>query len=88
MPYDGRTTPEGDVQQVVLVGGGILTGKYHGHGAPERERMNSDILKAFMPERERSERIVAAADQLKTLDESNMIELGARTKCMRRRCRE
>ena len=31
--------------------GGVLTGKYHGHGAPEGGRMNSDMLKDFMPER-------------------------------------
>jgi aryl-alcohol dehydrogenase-like predicted oxidoreductase len=40
--------------------GGVLTGKYHGHGASEQGRMNSDMLKDFMPERERTERIVAA----------------------------
>jgi aryl-alcohol dehydrogenase-like predicted oxidoreductase len=40
--------------------GGILTGKYHGHEPPEQGRMNSDMLKDFMPERERAERIVAA----------------------------
>ena len=40
--------------------GGVLTGKYHGHGVSEQGRMNSDMLKDFMPERERTERIVAA----------------------------
>jgi aryl-alcohol dehydrogenase-like predicted oxidoreductase len=40
--------------------GGVLTGKYHGHGSPEHARMNSDMLKDFMPERHRTERIVAA----------------------------
>ena len=40
--------------------GGILTGKYHGHGEPGQGRMNSDMLKDFMPEQQRSERIVAA----------------------------
>jgi aryl-alcohol dehydrogenase-like predicted oxidoreductase len=40
--------------------GGVLTGKYHGHGASEQGRMNSDMLKDFMPERVRTERIVAA----------------------------
>jgi aryl-alcohol dehydrogenase-like predicted oxidoreductase len=45
--------------------GGVLTGKYHGHGdssaSPgEPGRMNNDMLKDFMPERERAERIVAA----------------------------
>jgi aryl-alcohol dehydrogenase-like predicted oxidoreductase len=72
--------------------GGVLTGKYHGHGAPEQGRMNSDMLKDFMPERERTDRILAAvksvsdetgcfdltlsAEQLKTLDEASQIELG------------
>jgi aryl-alcohol dehydrogenase-like predicted oxidoreductase len=107
--------------------GGVLTGKYHGHGESEQGRMNSDMLKDFLPERQRSERIVAAvkrvsdetgrsmaqvalawlryrpvpvipiigarklsqlqdnlasfdvalsADQLKTLDEASVIELG------------
>jgi aryl-alcohol dehydrogenase-like predicted oxidoreductase len=40
--------------------GGVLTGKYHGHGTPEHGRMNSDMLKDFMPERERTQRIAAA----------------------------
>ena len=107
--------------------GGVLTGKYHGHGSPEQARMNNDMLKDFMPEPVRSDRIVAAvksvsdetgrsmaqvalawlryrpvpvipiigarklsqfqdnlasfdltlsADQLKTLDEASVIELG------------
>jgi aryl-alcohol dehydrogenase-like predicted oxidoreductase len=110
---------------------GVLTGKYHGHAASEESaepgRMNNDSLKDFMPERERTDRIVAAvksvsdetgrsmaqvalawlryrpvpvipiigarklsqfqdnlasfdltlsADQLKTLDEASVIELG------------
>ncbi len=107
--------------------GGVLTGKYHGHGSPELARMNTDMAKDFMPEPVRSGRIVAAvksvsdetgrsmaqvalawlryrplpvipiigarklsqfqdnlasfdltlsADQLKTLDEASVIELG------------
>ena len=45
--------------------GGVLTGKYHGHGdssasSSEPGRMNNDMLKDFMPERERTGRIVAA----------------------------
>jgi aryl-alcohol dehydrogenase-like predicted oxidoreductase len=39
---------------------GILTGKYHGHGSPEAGRMNTEMLKEFMPEKERTGRIVAA----------------------------
>ena len=45
--------------------GGVLTGKYHGHGGSsvspsELGRMNHDMAKDFMPERERTERIIAA----------------------------
>ncbi len=40
--------------------GGVLTGKYHGHGSPEQARMTTDIAKDFMPEPVRSGRIVAA----------------------------
>ena len=40
--------------------GGVLTGKYHGHGSPEQGRMNSDMMKDFMPEQQRTERVVAA----------------------------
>jgi aryl-alcohol dehydrogenase-like predicted oxidoreductase len=40
--------------------GGVLTGKYHGHGSSEPGRMSSDMMKDFMPEQQRTERIVAA----------------------------
>jgi aryl-alcohol dehydrogenase-like predicted oxidoreductase len=112
--------------------GGVLTGKYHGHGGlsaspGEQARMNTDMAKDFMPEPQRTARVVAAvksvsdetgrsmaqvalawlrhrpmpvipiigarklsqfqdnlasfeltlaADQLKTLDEASVIELG------------
>ena len=39
---------------------GVLTGKYHGHGSSEPGRMSSDMMKGFMPEQQRAERIVAA----------------------------
>ena len=42
------------------LGGGVLTGKYHGHGSPEQGRMNSEMMKDFMPEQQRTGRIVAA----------------------------
>ena len=44
--------------------GDVLTGKYHGHGAPEQGRMNNDMLKDYMPERQRTERIVAAVKRV------------------------
>jgi aryl-alcohol dehydrogenase-like predicted oxidoreductase len=40
--------------------GGMLTGKYHGHGSPEQGRMNNEMMKDFMPEQQRTDRIVAA----------------------------
>ena len=39
---------------------GILTGKYHGHGSSEQGRLNSDMMKDFMPEQQRTDRVVAA----------------------------
>ena len=39
---------------------GVLTGKYHGHGSSEPGRMSTDMLKDFMPEQQRTDRIVAA----------------------------
>src|SRR3989441_1117330 len=47
---------------------GVLTGKYHGQGSSEPGRMNSDMMKEYMPEEQRTERVVAAvktvADQV------------------------
>jgi aryl-alcohol dehydrogenase-like predicted oxidoreductase len=44
--------------------GGVLTGKYHGHASSETSaepgRMNNDMAKGFMPEGERTDRILAA----------------------------
>ena len=40
--------------------GGVLTGKYHSHGSSEPGRMSSDMMKDFLPERERTERVIAA----------------------------
>jgi len=40
--------------------GGVLTGKYHGHGSSEPGRMSTDMMKEFMPEQQRTDRIVAA----------------------------
>jgi aryl-alcohol dehydrogenase-like predicted oxidoreductase len=39
---------------------GVLTGKYHGHGSSDPGRMSGDMMKDFMPERQRTDRIVAA----------------------------
>jgi aryl-alcohol dehydrogenase-like predicted oxidoreductase len=39
---------------------GVLTGKYHGHGSSEPGRMNGDMMKQFLPEQQRTERIIPA----------------------------
>jgi len=39
---------------------GVLTGKYHGHGSSEQGRLSSDMMKDFLPEKQRAERVVAA----------------------------
>jgi aryl-alcohol dehydrogenase-like predicted oxidoreductase len=39
---------------------GVLTGKYHGRGSSERGRMNNGMMKEYMPEQQRTDRIVAA----------------------------
>ncbi|MBO0695186.1 MAG: aldo/keto reductase, partial [Verrucomicrobia bacterium] len=48
--------------------GGVLTGKYHGHGSSQGSRMTTDMAKEFMPEEQRAKRVVAAvkavADEL------------------------
>jgi aryl-alcohol dehydrogenase-like predicted oxidoreductase len=45
---------------------GVLTGKYHGHGGSEPGRLSSDMLKGFMPEQQRTTRILTA---VKTVSE-------------------
>ena len=44
--------------------GGILTGKYHGHGSAEGGRMSSATMKEFVPEEKRAGRIVAAVKSI------------------------
>jgi aryl-alcohol dehydrogenase-like predicted oxidoreductase len=39
---------------------GVLTGKYHGQGSPESGRMSNDMMKDFIPEQHRTDRIIAA----------------------------
>jgi aryl-alcohol dehydrogenase-like predicted oxidoreductase len=39
---------------------GVLTGKYHGHGSSEPGRMSYDMMKGFLPEQQRTDRIVTA----------------------------
>jgi len=40
--------------------GGVLTGKYHGHGSSQQARLSTDMAKDFMPEQQRMDRIVPA----------------------------
>lgn len=44
--------------------GGVLTGKYHGQGDSEQKgepgRMNNEMMKDFLPEQQRADRVVAA----------------------------
>ncbi len=40
--------------------GGILSGKYRANGSSETGRMNSEMMKGFLPEQQRTERAVAA----------------------------
>ena len=44
--------------------GGVLTGKYHGHGSSEQARLSDDTRKEFRPEQQRADRVVAAVKQL------------------------
>lgn len=39
--------------------GGLLSGKYHGHGSAEGARLNSDMMKSFKPEEQLAERVVS-----------------------------
>jgi len=43
---------------------GVLTGKYHGHGSSdqkgERGRLSDEMMKDFLPEQQRADRVVAA----------------------------
>jgi aryl-alcohol dehydrogenase-like predicted oxidoreductase len=48
--------------------GGVLSGKYHGFGgtgqAGEAGRMSSEMMKDFLPEQQRTERVVAAVKEV------------------------
>ena len=44
--------------------GGVLTGKYHGHGSSEQARLSSDMMKDFRPEQQRADRVVAVVKQV------------------------
>jgi aryl-alcohol dehydrogenase-like predicted oxidoreductase len=47
--------------------GGVLTGKYHGHTSASESaqgRMSNNMMKGFLPEKHRAERVVAAVKQV------------------------
>jgi len=55
---------------------GVLTGKYHGHGAAgEPGRMAGDMMKQFMPEEERTARIVAAVKSVSSQTGHSMAQV-------------
>src|SRR5262249_510378 len=55
---------------------GVLTGKYHGHGSSEPGRMSTDMLKDFMPEQQRTERIVGAVKTVSDETGRSMAQVG------------
>jgi aryl-alcohol dehydrogenase-like predicted oxidoreductase len=60
--------------------GGVLTGKYHGHGGSsvspgELNRMNTGMAKGFMPEPVRSGRIVAAVKRVSDETDRSMAQV-------------
>jgi aryl-alcohol dehydrogenase-like predicted oxidoreductase len=44
--------------------GGVLTGKYHGQGSGEAGRMSSEMMKDFLHEEQRANRVVAAVKEV------------------------
>ena len=56
---------------------GVLTGKYHGHGSSEPGRMSGDMMKQFLPEQQRTDRIVAAVKTVSDEVGRSMAQVGA-----------
>jgi aryl-alcohol dehydrogenase-like predicted oxidoreductase len=55
---------------------GVLTGKYHGHGSSEPGRMSGDMMKQFLPEQQRTDRIVAAVKTVSDEVGRSMAQVG------------
>jgi aryl-alcohol dehydrogenase-like predicted oxidoreductase len=55
--------------------GGVLTGKYHGQGSSEPGRMSSDMMKEFMPEQQRTDRVVAAVKVVSDQTDRSMAQV-------------
>jgi aryl-alcohol dehydrogenase-like predicted oxidoreductase len=62
---------------------GMLTGKYHGHGSSEDGRMNNDMMKDFMPEQQRTERVVAAVKAVSDQTGRSMAQVALAWLCYR-----
>lgn len=56
--------------------GGILSGKYHGHGSSEAGRMSSDMMKEFLPEEQSTKRIVTAVKTVADQTGRTMAQVG------------
>jgi aryl-alcohol dehydrogenase-like predicted oxidoreductase len=55
--------------------GGVLTGKYHGHdSSPEPGRLSNPMLKDFLPEQQRADRVVAAVKSVSTETGASMAQ--------------
>jgi len=54
---------------------GVLTGKYHGHGSSEPGRLSTDMMKDFMPDRQRTDHIVAAVKTVSDETGRNMAQV-------------
>jgi aryl-alcohol dehydrogenase-like predicted oxidoreductase len=55
--------------------GGVLTGKYHGQGTSEPGRMSGDMMKEFLPEQQRADRIVAAVKAVSRETDRSMAQV-------------
>jgi aryl-alcohol dehydrogenase-like predicted oxidoreductase len=55
--------------------GGVLTGKYHGQGSSEPGRMSGDMMKEFLPEQQRADRIVAAVKAVSQETDRSMAQV-------------
>jgi len=56
--------------------GGVLSGKYHhGNGSSESGRLNNDMMKVFMPEQQRTDRIIAAVKKVAAETDRSMAQV-------------
>jgi aryl-alcohol dehydrogenase-like predicted oxidoreductase len=56
--------------------GGVLTGKYHGHASSaEPGRLSSPMMKDFLPEQQRADRVVAAVKSVSTETGASMAQV-------------